>query len=87
MQKNKRKRSYSAFNLAATLLKLHILFSVATHAEESSILEGATIVNKSDFDSTWSPDPDNFFGVGFKTLLHSDKSSGYLGDGSKEVKI
>ena len=39
-----------ARSAATTLLWLLLLLLVSTKAEESSILEGATIVNKSDLD-------------------------------------
>ena len=38
-----------AFDFAAKLLHLLTLLTILTHAEERSILEGATVANKDDF--------------------------------------
>ena len=84
----KSKRFTSAFAFAATLLTLLAVLMVCTNAEESSILEGATIIADSPGDfADYLPDLDLFFGVGFKSVLQTDPSDGYRGDGSKEVKI
>ena len=74
--------------LIVTLLKLLSLFTVSVQAEESSILNGATIFNPEEFDTERLPDPDLFFGVGFKALLHTiNPILDHLGDGSQEIQI
>ena len=68
----------------AALVYILTLLTVFIRAEESSILDGATIANKDRFKTNFAPDLDHFFGVGFKTRLCS-----YVGgaDASKELKI
>ena len=69
------------------------LLKFSTKAEESSILQGAKVVNSDDFPTTYSgfwkprPETDMFFGPGFKTILYSDDNTGHLNDYSKEVII
>ena len=85
-QVSKRFICKTAFN--ATLLLLLTLFTVLTQAEESSILDGAIIANPSDFLPWCKPESNQFFGVGFKSVvLAGNDSPDFLGDGSKELKI
>ena len=64
------------------------MITVSVHAEESSILDGATIFNPEEFDTDYSPDVDLFFGVGFKGQLRTiHPIVDHLGDKSQEIKI
>ena len=65
-----------------------ILLVSLTLAEESSILEGATVTNiETDFKTNLTPNRNVLIGNGFRTLVATDNSDGYQTDGSKEIKI
>ena len=66
-----------------------ILLASLTLAEESSILDGATVTNvynadnildPSDFGRAFTPDPNVLIGVGFKTLVITNHLDGYHTD-------
>ena len=86
MRQKANKQHLSIFAFTVTLLKLMTLFTATIRAEESSILDGATILNKEDFIAGFTPEPDFFIWDSFKTHLEIPDSSG-LADFSKEVKI
>ena len=48
--------------------------TASTKAEESSIFDGATILDHDHFRTDILPDKDMFVGDAFKTLLHSHDS-------------
>ena len=80
-----RQKTDKQYFFLLNLLKFLILITVSVQAEESSILDGATVLNTSDFKTDVLPDLDMFIGEGFKTMLLNLNDLGRLGDGSQEV--
>ena len=72
---------------AKLFLQSLTLLTLSTKAEESSILEGARVINAEDFNSHSLPDQDMFLGPGFKNRMLTNNSAGHLGNYSKEVII
>ena len=48
-----------------------MLLTACMKAEESSILEGAELLGENNFRLDYLPNLNDFFGEGFKTMLHT----------------